>query len=505
MQQPQNHFIQSHRVYLRTIGALTLSSIIVFSVLCIAYYQRLSTSIIHTEYNTLAKMSETAASEYQNYLDSNPQAEFEMEYQASFFRSLMSYTQLTSVWIVDTDGLVKFFSGSVMPQEVTGQLIYDVSYRIPEVYSRSLLRPSGGFDNSSQNGLFADTQNIWISVSYPLADSQDFLILHKQVDVEAQAFSLMRNGLGIPVAISFLLSLLLFLLVTRSFVRPIRLLSEAAMKVADGDLSTRIRVPEANNDSAARFFVADELTDMIQTVNRMIERLETQENDRRVFISSIAHDLRTPLTSIKGFITAIMDGTIPEENVHHYLEIVSKEVDRIQTLAQSMTEISTLGQKEGLKIEPFDVREAVYTILNSLESQLSAKGLDVQLEGDFAKDCPIFAIGDGKGINRVLYNLINNAIKFTPEQGAICISIKLHPKAGVLYLSVEDSGPGIPREKRSRIFDSFYKLDESRSNQGSGLGLYICREILTAHGQRIYVRDGKELGGARFTFSLKMA
>ena len=508
MQQPQHHnhhYYKSHRVYIRTIGALTLSSVIVFSVLCIAYYQRLSSSIISSEYNSLAQTAEAAIGDYQTYLRTSTGADLQKESQGSFFRTVMAYTPLTSVWVVDMDGIIKSYSGSSMPKEVSGQLIYDTSYRIPEIYTRSLLRPSGGFDNSTQNALFVDSHHTWISISYPIPNTQDYLMLHKKVDVETQAFELMTNGLGIPVLISFALSLVLFLLVTRSFVRPIRLLSEAAMKVADGDLSTRIRVPEEDNDSPVRFFVPDELSDMIRTVNLMIERLETQENDRRVFISSIAHDLRTPLTSIKGFITAIQDGTIPPKDIPHYLGIVSKEVDRLQNLAHSMTEVSSLSEVGGIKPEPVDIRETLYGILDSLENEITKKDLSIEVEGDLVGDNPLRAICDPKGINRVLYNLINNAVKFTPEHGAICLSVKMYHKSSLMYVSIEDSGPGIPRDKRSRIFDSFYKIDTSRSKEGSGLGLYICREIIRAHGQRIVVEKSKVLGGARFTFSLKMA
>ena len=506
--QPQSHFNQSHRVYFRTIGALTLTSIVVFAVLCVAYYQRLSSSIIRQQYAHLGVTIGKVAVKYDEFIRNDMDGISDENVRVGFFLQILSDTTDTVVWV--TDDKAGLLYASEIPREVRGQLQNvvrskrtDPIYRIPDPFAREMLISSINLSNSLATGFFTDTQYVWITAACPIPGRQEYMLLHEKIDVEREAFSLMANGLGIPVVISFSLSLLLFLLVTRSFVRPVRLLSEAATKVANGDLSTRITVPESDNESATRFFVADELSDMIRTVNHMIERLESQENDRRVFISSIAHDLRTPLTSIKGFVSAMQDGTILPENAPYYLDIVSKEVDRLQTLTQSMTEISTLGQMDGLHIEPFDVRETIFSTLNGMETLLKEKHLDVQLESDFVEKEPILVKGDGKAISRVIYNLVNNAIKFTPENGAICIAVRSAPKTNQIYISVEDSGPGIPKDKGDRIFESFYKLDTSRSHQGSGLGLYICREILQAHGQKIYSEQSQYLGGARFTFTLQ--
>jgi len=295
------------------------------------------------------------------------------------------------------------------------------------------------------------------------------------------------------------------MLMTRSIVRPIRLLSDVAGSVARGDLTRRIDIAEAPGDSPFKILISDEITNMVHTVNNMIEQLERQASDRRVFISSIAHDLRTPLTSINGFLTAIMDGTIPPDRCNHYMQIIKTEVERIQNLTNMMTEATSFGQSGQTNYEIFDINELISDTLTALENQLYDKNLGVQV--DLFKDDKgrLLASAERQAIMRVVYNLLANAVKFTPKDGNISISTYYEPKTNLISVSVEDSGEGIPEEHRSRVFDSFYKIDKSRTESGSGLGLYICKEILKSHNQDIYVKTGKEWGGATFVFTVSGA
>jgi signal transduction histidine kinase len=252
-----------------------------------------------------------------------------------------------------------------------------------------------------------------------------------------------------------------------------------------------------------QYVIADELTMMITTVNGMIQRLERHEADRRVFVSSIAHDLRTPLTSINGFLSAMIDGTIPPEKYEHYLQVVKTEVDRIQTLTQTMTEASAFDQIDKDNMEAFDINELFRETLTNLEKQLRDKNLGVQLELYEDDKGGLLTYGDRQAILRVAYNLLTNAIKFTPVDGNIAITTFYEGRNDKILVSVEDSGPGIPPDHRGRIFDSFYKIDKSRTASGSGLGLFICKEILRAHDQSIQVDASKYLGGSIFTFTLR--
>jgi len=493
---------KTRSVYFRTIISLTFSTIFVFAVLCIVYYQRMSNSIISEKSSFLYNTTQSAAIGFDALLTDNDENANDNTAVERRYLDSIALSNDGFVWIVEKTGEISCYSD--IPGESVSQLEKtDSSFFMTSIQRRGLTdRTNGGIITGTQNGLFSDPRNIWLSAAYPLSRGGQYLIIHKSIDVQAQTFSMLANGLAVPVLISFTIALILFTLMTRSLIRPIRLLSDAATKVTQGDLTARIHIPEFEKESPVQFGITDELYEMVVTVNHMIERLETQENDRRVFVSSIAHDLRTPLTSIKGFVSAMLDGTIPPDRYEHYLEIVKTEVDRIQTLTNSMTEVSSISRKENLKIEPFDMNDLVKSTLTNLESMLSKKILGVQLETFLDDSGHLMALGDKEAIMRVVYNLLINAIKFTPEGGDIAITTDYHYRNNIVTVVVEDSGPGIPQDKRKRIFESFYKIDESRANPGSGLGLYICKEILQAHGQMIFVDSSPILGGARFKFTL---
>ena len=505
MKKDRNHYGEKGKissVYFRTIVSLTLCTILVFAVLCIVYYQRMSSSIIAEESESLYFRAEGIVVGFQSLQENNADQIKTLTPLDKQFLISSSISNSCSTWIVEKDGSILFYTD--IPDPAIAQLERnDASFLMTMTQMRGLTNSTdGGVVTGTENGLFSDPKNTWLSASYPLNDSGQYLIIHTSVDVEQQTMWMLSNGLALPIAISFTIALLLFTLMARSIVRPIRLLSDAAKKVTHGDLTARIRISELEKESPVRFLIADELSEMVMTVNHMIERLETQEKDRRVFVSSIAHDLRTPLTSIKGFMSAMLDGTIPPDRFEHYMQIVNKEVDRIQTLTLSMTEASTLGQEESMKMEPFDVNELIRATVTNLENMLLEKKLGVQIETYADESGHLTAIGDRAAIMRVIYNLLTNAIKFTPQNGVIAIASEYHVRGNLIKVIVEDSGPGIPSDKRKRIFDSFYKIDESRTNPGSGLGLYICKEILRAHNQIISVGSSRVLGGASFSFTL---
>ena len=492
---------KTNSVFFRTIILLTISTIFVFSVLCVVYYQRMSGSILTNESKTLYKTVQSAAAGYDSLKNNNAQdtlpADSVNQYLDSIALSVNGY-----VWVVEKDGRISYYS-DIPNAAITQLLRQGTSFIMTPTHLMGLTdTASGGVVTGTQNGLFSDPTNIWLTAAFPVTGSGQYLLIHESIDVQAQTINMMSDGLAVPVLISFVLALILFTLMTRSLIRPIRLLSDAATKVANGDLTARIHIPELENKPPVQFGITDELSEMVMTVNHMIERLESQENERKVFVSSIAHDLRTPLTSIKGFIAAMLDGTILPDRYEHYLEIVKTEVDRIQALTNSMTEVSSLGSKENLRMEPFDMNLLIRSTLTNLEGQLNDKELGVQLETFFDDNGALMALGNREEIMRVIYNLLINAIKFTPKGGDIAITTDYHYRNNLVTVIVEDSGPGIPTEKRKRIFESFYKIDESRANPGSGLGLYICMQILRAHGQMISVDSSPILGGARFKFTL---
>ena len=280
---------------------------------------------------------------------------------------------------------------------------------------------------------------------------------------------------------------------------PVKDISQAISKVAEGDYSVRVSPKYSDPNDFTTLSVSSEFTEMGRTVNRMIESLENQEHDREMFISSIAHDIRTPLTSINGFVTAMLDGTIPEEKQPHYLELIKQQTDRIRTLVTQMTEASSLSHPDPDMMEEFNINDMINDIVDNLEAQLTDKQIRVIKSLDPGPGIMVY--GEAQQLCRVIINIITNAIKFTPQNGEIKISTETNPKARKVIISVEDSGAGVEESKRQRIFESFYQADPSRKAEGFGLGLYICKQILAGHGQTIICDEGRELGGARFVFS----
>ena len=193
------------------------------------------------------------------------------------------------------------------------------------------------------------------------------------------------------------------------------------------------------------------------------------------------------------------DGTIPPELHEKYLGKIKYEVDRIRTLVVSMTEASSLSHVDPSLMAEFDLKNVVEDMLSELEPQLGSKRIKAEARIDEEGGTMVY--GEVHQLNRVLINIVTNAIKFTPEDGKIIISSYLDKKEKARVITVEDSGPGVEPAKRSKVFDSFYKADPSRKQEGFGLGLYICKQILAGHNQLIRLDESPELGGARFIFS----
>lgn len=285
--------------------------------------------------------------------------------------------------------------------------------------------------------------------------------------------------------IVLLLTLLATILVTRSTVRPLKEIAFAARRFTQGDFSARARLPRRQ----------DELYDMTISFNRMAEAMQNTEETRRGLIASVSHDLRTPMTTIAGFVDGILDGTIKPEKQEYYLRIISDEVKRLSRLANSLLTMSRL-ESGGEERTVFDSSEMIRRIIIGFEQQLKEK--KIRLELDLPETLTLKAEHDS--FFQAVYNLVDNAVKFTPAGGSI--TIYLEEKNAKLQFNIVNTGSEIPREMQKHIFDRFYKGDTSRSRNstGSGLGLYITRTVIQRHGGDIYVRSGE--GRTEFCFTV---
>lgn len=270
--------------------------------------------------------------------------------------------------------------------------------------------------------------------------------------------------------------LLAIYFVSERTIGPLKSMSRAAKQFAAGKFDVRVRVSGS-----------DELSELSAAFNSMAESIANMEKMRSSFLGNVSHDLRTPMTTISGFIDGILDGTIPKEKHDYYLRIISGEVKRLSRLVTALLDISRIQAGERKFVpENFDICELGREILISFEKRIDEKKLDVSFECD--RDSMI-AYADRDAIHQVLYNLCDNAVKFSREGGALRLGFTLVDKK--IHVSVYNEGNGIASEDLPFVFDRFYKTDKSRSldKTGVGLGLYICRSVMEAHEEGIFVRS----------------
>jgi signal transduction histidine kinase len=492
-------------VYTRTILLLTLAVLIVFSVLGLVYYGIVSLEAVRLQ-NVRLLNSAQAISEV---VSENLNAAGEVTN-----REIASYVNFTArstgalIWVINHKHEIILYSNlpgyviEKLERSGPGQYIIDGKYLVTRRTGTTGINQSGDF-----NGLFAESGARWLSAVWPIASATGFyrgeVHVHYQQNPSSLASFLMTGSLVASFLAAFGIALIFIGILSRNITRPIRLLSHAAERVSRGDLSVRVELPgsRSGTDDAAGKLVADDLTVLVRTMNTMIEKLENQERERKDFISSVSHDLRTPITSIGGFVSGMIDGTIPADRFMHYLGIVKQEVARLQMLVNTMFEGNLMTNDRTLNMSVFDINQVIKEDVIGLEALLSEKQLGVQT--DFAADETgrLLVLGDREAINRVVYNILVNAIRFTPVDGVVALTTRYLGKSKEIEVIIEDSGMGIPESEYPYIFDRFYKIDKSRTSSGSGLGLYISRTILAAHGQRITV-GRSDLGGARFAFTL---
>lgn len=265
-------------------------------------------------------------------------------------------------------------------------------------------------------------------------------------------------------------------LLSYRLVRPLREMAAAAHAFGRGDFSRRVQVQGK-----------DEMAHLAEALNSMAVSLSSSETIHRDFVANVSHELKTPMTIIAGFVDGILDGTVPENKRDEYLRVVSTEVRRLSRLVKAMLDLSRIDSGQ-LKLTPvnFDLTESVGHALLSFERKLDEK--QVTVTG--LEDCPtVPAVGDYDLLGQVVYNLVENAVKFVNEGGEIRFAFRR--ENGKVFCSVRNTGEGIPAEEMPHIFERFYKSDKSRSRDksGLGLGLYLVRCILTLHQGEIAVRS----------------
>lgn len=336
-----------------------------------------------------------------------------------------------------------------------------------------------------------DTLSVFspITINYKV---KGYIVIHKPL-TEIYGFNnrllnMSYLTLGLTAFCALIVIFLLFILL----IRPLHKIAKAAANYAGGDFSGRIDV-----------HTNDELGYLAASIEYMANEMNTLEEDQRKFVSNVSHDFRSPLTSIKGYVEAMLDGTIPLEMQDKYLNIILFETERLNKLTESILELNKYGAhgRTILDLTNFDINHTIKMTALTFEGRCKEKHLSFEL---ILTGKTLFVRADMSKIEQVIYNLIDNAIKFSHNGSTI--TIETTEKNGKVFISVKDTGIGIPKDSLNKIWERFYKTDLSRGKdkKGTGLGLAIVREIIQAHGENINVISTESVG-TEFIFTLPLA
>lgn len=344
----------------------------------------------------------------------------------------------------------------------------------------------GNYFNSFDEEVLSVTAPIIINYKV-----QGYVVIHSTMKSIEDFSNQLLNISYIMLVILFVLSLIILIFFTNMVYMPLRKITTATEQYATGNLHYQFQV-----DSG------DEIGYLAASLSYMASELARGEDDQKKLVANVSHDFRSPLTSIKGYSEAMLDGTIPQEMYEKYLTIVRDESDRLIKLTNSLLTLNNLNT-DGMILDKsdFDINEIIRKTVATFEGSCRQKRISLKLvlTGD-----KLYVHADMTKIQQVLYNLLDNAIKFSHKDSDIKIeTVEKHNK---VLVSVKDSGIGIPKESIRQIWDRFYKTDLSRGKdkKGTGLGLSITREIIRSHGENINVIS-TEGEGSEFIFTLPIS
>ena len=391
----------------------------------------------------------------------------------------MAHVASAVVFICDSQGNIVFTTtgGPELGVQVSPSIL------------RELASTGRFFEKSKLDGLFAENYYTFGGVLQQGVTMPAGFVFAASDSTGLKAYmSNMLSSFILSAGLVLLLSSALALILSNRTVTPLRHISNAARQFGEGNYNARVPV---EGDK--------ELAQLAITFNNMADSFQATDQSRRSFMGNIAHELRTPMTSIKGFIDGMLDGTIPENQRDKYLAIVSEEVGRLARLTKNMLDISKLEAGEYTpNTTVFDIWEPLASVFLSSEQRLEEKQITVE---GFETDTPVMVSADEDFVHQILFNLIDNAIKFTNEGGSIHINVESNK--GFSTITIRNTGYGIPAAALPYIFDRFYKEDKSRgiNAKGSGLGLHICKVLVGLMGGRIWVKS-EENEWTEFAFTI---
>ncbi len=451
-------------------GILGFAAVSTFTTQCTYQY------ILEKEASQLYKEANLAASDYAvSYYSNNITLE---DFEERLV--LLNLYLDAEVWVVSTSGEILVNSSQKTdPDNIQSIEGFDLSDFGNRYYK------TGSFYNRFEDerlSVYAP-----ISINYRV---NSYVFIHKPI---ATLHTYNNGFLEIAYAtlgILFLCAFVLLAIFTFTIILPIKKITKAANQYASGHFENPVDV-----------HTDDEIGYLAASLTYMANELNTLEEDQRKFVSNVSHDFRSPLTSIKGYIEAMQDGTIPPEFQEKYLNIILFETERLTKLTESLLELNNYGKRGVmLDITAFDINQMIKMTAQTFEGSCKTKRIFFEL---ILTGQTLFARADMGKIQRVIYNLIDNAIKFSHPDSVITVETTV--KNEKIFVSVKDRGIGIPKASLPKIWERFYKTDLSRGKdkKGTGLGLAIVKEIIQAHQENINVVSTEGVG-TEFIFSLPL-
>ena len=462
-------------LYLKLLGGYLLFGLLGFLIIATFTYHLTFQHLEKKEAQNLYRESALISSSYaQNYF-SNSMTLDEINEQLSALGTYLN----ADIWIVDTHGKILINTAGT---ENTDETIPDFDMTD---FGNRYYRVGSFYDYFQENMLSVFSP---ITVNYKV---RGYVIIHKAESYLTASANNLSAIAYTTLALIFAAAFVVLALFTYVVYIPIRKITHAADEYSKGNFDAKIDV-HSN----------DEIGYLAASLNYMANELNTLEEDQRKFISNVSHDFRSPLTSIKGYVEAMLDGTIPVEMQEKYLNIIVFETDRLSKLTQSLLELNKYGSHGTmLDVSEFDINQLIKMTCLTFEGTCKAKRISFHL---ILAGKTLYVKADMSKIQQVVYNLIDNAIKFSHHDSEI--TIETTKKSEKVFVSVKDTGIGIPKDSQNKIFERFYKTDLSRGKdkKGSGLGLSIVKEIIQAHDENINVISTEGVG-TEFIFTLPAA
>ena len=384
----------------------------------------------------------------------------------------------STIWIINPSG--RLILDSSIPIDVENEVV--VENFDPTITTGSYYTTGTFFDSFDEEML---------SVFAPITTNfkvKGYVVIHTSMNQLEQSKESLLSISYIMLILFFLLSLIILLFFTEFVYLPLKKITTATEQYASGNMHYEFSVESE-----------DEIGYLAAALSYMASEIAKNEDGQKKFIANVSHDFRSPLTSIKGYLEAMLDGTIPPEMHEKYLGIVLNETDRLAKLTNSLLTLNNLNTR-GMVLEKtvFDINKVIKSTVTSFEGTLQNKKIAIQLV--LTGETMLVKADMGK-IQQVLYNLLDNAIKFSHHDSSI--KIETTEKHQKIFVSVKDSGIGIPKDSQKLIWNRFYKTDLSRGKdkKGTGLGLSITKEIIQAHNEHINVISTEGVG-TEFIFSL---